>query len=85
MWEVMSIERESNMLRGIIDRFEEEYAVVEIITKEPYFIDIKKNKLPKDAVQGDVLIVGEKITIDEKETQKRKAHIDELFEELFEE
>ena len=81
----MSIERGSNMLSGILDRFEENYAVIEIIEKEPYFIEIEKNKLPQNAVQGDVLILGEVITIDKAETKKRKAHIDELFEELFEE
>lgn len=81
----MSIGRENNMLRGIIDRFEENYAVIEIIEKEPYFIEIEKNKLPQNAAQGDVLILGDVIKIDKAETQKRKAHIDELFEELFEE
>lgn len=81
----MSTERGSNMLRGILDRFEEIYAVIEIIEKEPYFIEIEKNKLPQNAVQGDVLILGDVITIDKAETKKRKAHIDELFEELFEE
>lgn len=81
----MSIGRGSNMLRGIIDRFEENYAVIEIIEKEPYLIEIEKNQLPKNAAQGDVLILGEVIMIDKAETQKRKAHIDELFEELFEE
>lgn len=81
----MSIGRGSNMLRGIIDRFEENYAVIEIIEKEPYFIEIEKNKLPQNAAQGDVLILGDVIKIDKAETQKRKAHIDELFEELFEE
>lgn len=81
----MSIGRENNMLRGIIDRFEENYAVIEIIEKEHYLIEIEKNQLPKNAAQGDVLILGEVIMIDKAETQKRKAHIDELFEELFEE
>ncbi len=81
----MSIGKENNMLRGIIDRFEENHAVVEIIEKEPYFVEIEKNKLPENAAQGDVLILGDIITIDEAETKKRKAHIDELFEELFEE
>lgn len=81
----MSTERGSNMLRGILDRFEENYAVIEIIEKESCFVEIEKNQLPKNAVQGDVLILGDVITIDKAETQKRKAHIDELFEELFEE
>lgn len=81
----MSTERGSNMLRGILDRFEENYAVIEIIEKESCFVEIEKNQLPKNAVQGDVLILGDVITIDKAETEKRKAHIDELFEELFEE
>ncbi|MGL5256308.1 MAG: DUF3006 domain-containing protein [Proteocatella sp.] len=90
-------------MRGIIDRFEGDYAVVEIdessSNNKKRFIDIPKSKLPKDAEQGDCVIIGVDITVDEnitideniaitidkEETLKRKVKIEGLFEELFEE
>lgn len=75
-------------MRGIIDRFEGDYAVVEIdessSNNKKRFIDILKTKLPKDAKQGDCVIIGVDITIDKEETLKRKVKIEGLFEELFE-
>lgn len=89
-------------MRGIIDRFEGDYAVVEIDELIPNnkkrFIDIPKSKLPKNAEQGDCIIIGGDITvydnitideniaitIDKEETLKRKSKIEGLFEALFE-
>lgn len=89
-------------MRGIIDRFEGDYAVVEIdessSNNKKRFIDIQKSKLPKDSEQGDCIIIGGditvddnitideniSITIDKEETLKRKAKIEGLFESLFE-
>ncbi|WP_422658088.1 DUF3006 domain-containing protein [Paenibacillus sp. EC2-1] len=54
------------MRNGIIDRFEENFAVVEIngVTE-----DIPKKELPNDCKVGDVLIFYQsKITIDTRES-----------------
>lgn len=67
---------------GIIDRFEGNFAVVEIQNKE--MINIEKIRLPKGAKEGDVLNIGEEITIDYKETEKRKKEIEKMVEDLFE-
>jgi hypothetical protein len=70
-------------MRGIIDRFEGEYAICEIEADE--MIKIEKCKLPKGVVEGDVVIIdGDNITIDRDETQKRKDKIEKLMGELWE-
>lgn len=61
----------------IIDRFEEEYAIVEINIGE--FAKISKKLLPK-AKEGDVV----KIIIDSSVTKKRKKDIKSLVDNLFE-
>lgn len=75
-------------MKGIIDRFEGEYAIVEIYDFKNYdkkrFIDIPRSKLPKEASAGDCLIIESTIKIDLQETLRRKNKIENLFEELFE-
>ncbi len=61
----------------IIDRFEQDYAIVEINIGE--FAKISKKLLPK-AKEGDVI----KINIDSNATQKRKKGIKSLVDNLFE-
>ncbi|MDJ0333011.1 DUF3006 domain-containing protein [Planococcus sp. S3-L1] len=69
-------------LKGIIDRFEENLAVVEI---EGVTRDFKKSLFPPSAEPGDfVEIKGDKVTLLKEETEKRKKEIDELMEELWE-
>lgn len=69
-------------LKGIIDRFEGEFAVVEIDGKT---IDFPKYIFPKEADVGDVVIIdGEKVTIDKKETEKLRREIEELMNEVWE-
>ena len=47
-------------------------------------IDIKRNKIPSSAKEGDVLdIVNDQITIDSEETEKRKKEIEELTKDLW--
>lgn len=70
-------------MRGVIDRFEGEFAVVELYTKE--IKNIERKVIPKGAKEGDVLNIGEKITIDYEETEKRKKEIESMMEDLFEE
>ena len=60
----------------IIDRFEGNYAVVEINSE---MISIPKSVLPSNAKEGDVL----KIIIDDNETDKRKKHIENLMNKVF--
>ncbi|AEB74714.1 conserved hypothetical protein [Clostridium botulinum BKT015925] len=68
---------------GVIDRFEEEFAVVELDDRK--VINILKEKLPKEAKEGYVIkIADESITIDYEETEKRKKEIEELTKDLFE-
>jgi hypothetical protein len=69
-------------MKVVIDRFEGEYAVCEKENCE--MIDIKRHIIPKAAKVNDVLdIEGDKITIDLKETEKRKKDIDELTKDLW--
>lgn len=70
------------MEKVIIDRFEEDYAVCE--QEDKSFINIKKNLIPENAKEGDVLkISGESFSIDKEETDKRKEGIEELTKELW--
>jgi Protein of unknown function (DUF3006) len=69
-------------LKGIIDRFEGEYVVVEVdgITK-----GFLKEGFPKDAKPGDVVIIEEsKITIARDETKKLRKEIEDLMDEVWE-
>lgn len=69
-------------LRGIIDRFEAEYAVIEVGENT---MDMKRVLLPVEAKPGDTIIIdGEKITIDKQDTQKRKEQIEQLTNDLWE-
>ncbi|MCY6372133.1 DUF3006 domain-containing protein [Clostridium ganghwense] len=68
---------------GVIDRFEEEFAVVEL--DDGGMINIERNLVPKEAEEGYVLNMTDKITIDYEETEKRKKEIEELTEGLWDE
>lgn len=69
-------------MRYIIDRFEESYAVCE--TEQGEYINIKRNELPKDAREGDIIIQEESVyTVDLIETEKRKERIKKLADELW--
>nr|WP_222852502.1 DUF3006 domain-containing protein [Planococcus glaciei] len=70
------------MIKGIIDRFEEDIAVVEVdgVTQ-----DFKKSIFPKNAEPGDfVEIKGEQVMILKDETEKRRKEIEKLMDELWE-
>jgi hypothetical protein len=71
------------MIKGIIDRFEENIAVVEIDGETQ---DFPKSIFPKNANVGDVVsIKGDIVTILTEETEKLRKEIDDLMDELFEE
>jgi hypothetical protein len=62
----------------IIDRFEENWAVIEYGDKT---FNFPKELLPKEAKEGDVLKFDIAIYIEE--TEKRKKNIQELINDLF--
>jgi len=66
----------------IIDRFEGNYAVCE--KEDRTMMDIKKNDLPSEAKEGDVLnIDNNMITIDVEGTEKRRREIKKSTEDLW--
>lgn len=71
------------MEKGIIDRFEDDLAVIEFETE---MRDVPRKKLPQNSEVGDLLIFdGESITIDKAGTNKLRTEIEDLMKELFEE
>jgi hypothetical protein len=70
-------------MRVIIDRFEGDFAVCE--KEDRKMMNIKRDRLPPDAKEGDALIIeGDMITIDHAETTRRKNIVSKLFSGLFE-
>lgn len=70
------------MKKGIIDRFEGNYALVEI---EDNIVTISIEKLPIGLKEGDVISISDKgVTKDESETEKRRHMMKKLMEELLE-
>jgi hypothetical protein len=70
-------------LKGIIDRFEGEFAIIECEDRGK--VEISRNLIPKNAKEGDCLVqLGDKYVIDEGETQRRKSEIEDLVKNLWE-
>lgn len=68
-------------MKVTIDRFEGEFAVCE--KPDRTMINIRKDKIPANAKEGDMLIIeGDNIKIDSG-TTKRKRKIDNLMNELW--
>ncbi|MGB9838999.1 DUF3006 domain-containing protein [Thermovenabulum sp.] len=68
--------------KGVIDRFEGRYAVVELFDKS--IINIERILLPQEAREGDVIDI-ETYNIDKEETEKRKVEVNKMARYLFEE
>lgn len=64
-------------MKFIIDRFEGEFAIVELENKE--MIDISRRLLPLDAKEGDTI----NVIIDRIETENRRERIQNKFDNLF--
>lgn len=64
-------------MKVIVDRFEEDYAVVEIAIGK--CVNIPRVLVP-DAKEGDII----KIEIEKKETEERKKYIKDLMNNVFE-
>ncbi|MDN5330834.1 MAG: hypothetical protein PWP45_59 [Tepidanaerobacteraceae bacterium] len=67
--------------KGILDRFEGDFAVIE--TFDGMTMNIKKRFLPENAREGDVIDLDD-LSIDEPLTRQRKEKIRKLAERLFE-
>lgn len=65
-------------MKFIIDRFEGEFAVVELENRE--MINLPICIIPQGTKEGDIL----KIIIDQEETSSRKRRIEEKLKRLFE-
>ncbi|MBU5486373.1 DUF3006 domain-containing protein [Clostridium sp. MSJ-11] len=72
-------------MKGVIDRIEEDYAVVEL--EEGTMVNLSINIIPPEAKEGDVIIIDNdnNITIDEVETENRRKLIEELTKDLWDE
>jgi hypothetical protein len=69
-------------MKVIIDRFEGDFAVCE--KKDRTMLNVKRDKLPPEAKEGDILnINNDIITIDSTATNKRKKTVNKLFADLF--
>jgi hypothetical protein len=69
-------------VKGIIDRFEGDIAVVEINGKTQ---DFPKSIFPKEAEVGDVIILENgHFRVEKEENDKRRKEIEDLINELFE-
>jgi hydrogenase maturation factor len=69
-------------MRGIIDRFEGDFVVVEVDGETR---DVARHLFPSDVKPGDVVIMeGTKITVDREKTEKLRKEIEELMSEVWE-
>lgn len=64
-------------MKVIIDRFEGDYAVVENSMRQ--LINMPKQLVPQDAVEGDVL----SIELDKDETGKRRSFVSKLIDQVW--
>lgn len=62
-----------------IDRFEGEYALIEMKRR---IFHIPKVLLPKSAKEGDIITI--QITVDKEATRRQKQSVDGLADKLFE-
>lgn len=68
------------MKRGIIDRFEGKYAIIEC---EGGFDRVERSELPPSAKEGDSVVLDSKIVIDKGATENRIKFIKGLMDKLF--
>ncbi|MEJ8554293.1 DUF3006 domain-containing protein [Tepidibacter sp. Z1-5] len=69
-------------MRGIIDRFENQFAIVELYDKS--LVNIHRSEIPKSAKEGDVILINKNgISLDLNETNKLKKEVNDLMDELF--
>lgn len=66
---------------GIIDRFEGDFAIIELENKT--IINVERGNIPLEAKEGYVINLDNVITINFKETKKRKRLINELTDDIW--
>lgn len=66
---------------GIIDRFEGELVIIEL--EDNSVVNMEKRKIPMEAREGYVLNIGDNITINYQETEKRRSKISDLTKNLW--
>lgn len=64
-------------MKYTIDRFEGEYAVVELEGKE--FTNVPRKAIPPEAKEGDIILV----VIDNQGTKEKRKEIEKLMENLW--
>ncbi|MFU0831675.1 MAG: DUF3006 domain-containing protein [Oscillospiraceae bacterium] len=64
-------------MKYTIDRFEGNYAVVELENRK--FVNIPRLAIPNEAKEGDVIIVQ----IDKETTSQREKHIKKLMDDVW--
>lgn len=70
-------------MKLIIDRFEGKFAVCE--KEDKSMVDVEKDKIPKEAKAGDVLVYKDGTYLINKEgTEERKERIEKLMEDMWE-
>jgi hypothetical protein len=71
------------MIKGIIDRFEDDLVILEIEGENKV---VKRCDIPQEAREGDVVVFAHNSwTIDKDGTRDRKNNIDKLANELWSE
>lgn len=65
-------------MRLIIDRFEGDFAIVELKNKDR--VDMPRVLIPEEAKEGDVI----DITVNNEETKNKKESIEKFCEDLWE-
>lgn len=69
-------------MRAVVDRFEGEYAVLEM--EDGTMANITKTEILGDVMEGDVLYLTEgKYIIDKVETLRRRAEIKKIMDEVW--
>lgn len=70
--------------KGTIDRFEQDWAVVELDNGE--FVDVPMRILPPDAIEGSMILIErkDKITVLTEETCIQRDKVRNLIDKLFE-
>jgi hypothetical protein len=70
-------------MQGIIDRFEGDYAVVEM--EDRTMKDILRSQVSTDATEGDIIVlVGNVYVVDKGATELRKAEVKKLSDSIWE-
>jgi hypothetical protein len=64
-------------MRYTIDRFEDNFAVVELEDKR--FVNIPRETIPLEAKEGDII----NIQVDKEATNKQKEHIEKLMKDVW--